>query len=380
MAQLIAEIQTATEVPVFINTRFQDANLSGVQRYAAELLRRIGARLTPIAPRQAAQGLKGHLWEQTILPALARNGLLWSPANSGPLAVKRQVLTVHDVASIEHPEWYNRAFAAWYRYMTPQLVRRVQRVITPSEFSKQRLVALTGVHESRVVVIPGGIDSRFCPQPRMEVERVRQVLRIPSTDYVLTVSTLEPRKNLHRLLSAWASCVLDIPDKIWLVVAGQTGSSRVFHRSGIDSVPPRVHFTGFVAENDLPALYSGALAVAYVSLYEGFGLPALEAMACGTVPVVSGNTALPEVVGEAGLLVNPFDSDSIANGIRRISEQIALREDLEIRAIERSKEFSWDRCADLTWDVIRAELQSVSRTYSKDGDCKAPNAGSSAAA
>ena len=103
------------------------------------------------------QGVKGHLWEQVVLPTVVRDGLLWSPANSGPLTVRRQVLTVHDVASIEHPEWYNRAFAAWYCWMTPKLVYRVQRVITISEFSKQRLLAHTGLDESRVVVIPVGV-------------------------------------------------------------------------------------------------------------------------------------------------------------------------------------------------------------------------------
>jgi glycosyltransferase involved in cell wall biosynthesis len=366
--------------PIFINTRFQTAGLGGVQRYAIELLRRIGSRLTPVAPRRAMQGVRGHLWEQTILPTLVRNGLLWSPANSGPLAVKRQVLTVHDVASIEHPEWYSPAFVAWYRWMTPKLIHRAQRVITLSEFSKKRLLALTAVDESHVVVIPGGVDSRFYPKSNQEVERARQTLNIPSPYYVLSVSTLEPRKNLQRLLCAWASCVVDIPDEIWLVIAGHDGSSRVFRDAGIGSLPPRVHITGFVADCDLPALYSGALALAYVSVYEGFGLPALEAMACGTIPVVASNTALPEVVGDAGLLVNPFDIEAIAAGIKRIVEEPGLREKLKTRAIERSKQFSWNRSADLTWDVIQAELPSESRILARASNTKATDARSVATA
>ena len=361
-------------LPIFINTRSQTAGLSGVQRYAVELQRRIGSSLRPVAPWKPMQGVKGHLWEQVVLPTVVRNGLLWSPANSGPLAVRRQVLTVHDVASIEHPEWYSPAFAAWYRWMTPKLVHRVQRVITVSEFSKQRLLALAAVDESHIVVIPGGVDGRFYPRPSQEVERARQALKIPSPYYVLSVSTLEPRKNLLRLLSAWVSCLLDLPDEIWLVVAGPDGASRVFSRTEFGSAPPRVHFTGFVADCDLPALYSGALAFAYVSLYEGFGLPALEAMACGTIPVVSNNTALPEVVGQAGLLVNPFDSEAIAAGIKRIVQEPGLRQELKIRAIERSKQFSWDRAADLTWDVIHAEAPSGSRTYAKGRDAKVGDA------
>jgi glycosyltransferase involved in cell wall biosynthesis len=320
------------------------------------------------------QGVKGHLWEQAVLPTVVRKGLLWSPANSGPLTVRRQVLTVHDVASIEHPEWYNRAFAAWYRWMTPKLVHRVQRVITVSEFSKRRILELTGIDESRVVVIPVGVDARFCPRPSQEVERARQALKIPSPHYVLSVSTLEPRKNLQRLLSAWASCASDIPDDLWLVIAGADGAGRVFSCPEISSVPPRVRITGFVADRDLPALYSGALALAYVSLYEGFGLPALEAMACGTIPLVASNTALPEVVGDAGLLVNPFDSEAIAAGLKRIVEESDLRDYLKIRAIERSKHFSWERTADLTWNVLHAEAQAGPRTYAKAHNATAADA------
>jgi glycosyltransferase involved in cell wall biosynthesis len=367
--------------PIFINTRSQTAGMSGVQRYAVELQRRIGSSLRPTAPRRPLQGVKGHLWEQTVLPTLVRDGLLWSPANSGPLAVRKQVLTVHDVASLDHPEWFSPVFAAWYRWMTPRLVRRVQRVITPSEFSKQRLLAVTAIDESRVVVIPMAADDRFCPRSTQEVKRVRNSLGIRSPYYVLSLGTLEPRKNLGRLLAAWTSCVPDLPDEIWLVIAGSGGSSRVFSCPDFGSAPPRVHFTGFVADSDLPALYSGALALAYVSLYEGFGLPALEAMACGTIPVVSNNAALPEVVGKAGLLVNPFDSEAIAAGIKRIIQDLGLRQELKIQAIKRSREFSWQSAADLTWDVISGEdLASKSRTYAKSRNAKVVEARSATAA
>ena len=368
MAQLMVKESMNASWPIFINTRSQTAGFSGVQRYAVELQRRIGNKLTPIAPRRPMQGVKGHLWEQAVLPTVVRNGFLWSPANSGPLAFRRQLLTVHDVASLDHPEWFNPAFAAWYRWMTPRLVCRVQRVVTLSEFSKQRLLALTAIENSRVVVIPGAADGRFCPRPPQEVERVKHSLNIRSPYYVLSLGTLEPRKNLQRLLAAWESCVSDLPDEISLIIAGLGGSKQVFSRPEFGSCPPRVHFTGFVAESDLPALYSGALALAFVSLYEGFGLPALEAMACGTVPIVSNNTALPEVVGQAGLLVNPFDSESIAAGIKRIVNDSELRQKLKVQAIRRSREFSWERAAELTWDVI--SLSSGSGTYAMSRSAK----------
>lgn len=353
-------------LPIFINTRARTAGLSGVQRYTIELQRRMGNRLRPVAPWQPMQGIKGHLWEQVVLPAVVRKGLLWSPANSGPLSVRAQVLTVHDVASLEHPEWYSPAFAAWYRWMTPKLVHRVRRVITVSEFSKQRLLALTAVDESQVVVIPGGVDSRFYPRPAKEVERVRRQLNIPSPFYVLSLGALEPRKNLRRLLAAWASCARRLPDDIWLVIAGSKGASQVFSHLDLGSSAPRVHMTGFVADCDLPALYSGALALAYVSTYEGFGLPALEAMACAAVPLAANNTALPEVVGDAGLLVNPFDSEAISAGIESLVQDCALRQELKARALKRGREFSWERAAALTWSILRAEaLASSSGAHAK---------------
>lgn len=361
-------------LPIFINARAQTAGLSGVQRYSIELQSRMDKLLRPIAPVRPRQGIRGHLWEQFVLPRAVRQGLLWSPANSGPLAVKNQVLTVHDLASLEHPEWFSSAFAAWYRWMTPRLIRGVRRVITVSEFSKQRLLALTAVDDSHVVVIPEGADSRFYPRGASEVERVRRKLNIPSPAYLLSLGSLEPRKNLRRLLAAWAMCESRISDGLWLVIAGHKGSSQVFSRLDLGRIPHRVHFTNFVEDRDLPALYSGALALATVSIYEGFGLPALEAMSCGAVPLAADNTALPEVVGDAGVLVNPFDTEAIAAGIERLANDNALRNDLRMRALRRSREFSWERTTALTWNILHTEaVESATEVYSKSRRLKARN-------
>lgn len=340
---------------IFVNARVRAMRTNGVNRYTTELEERMGGRFTSLAPKTSLQGIKAHLWEQAVLPAKVGRGLLWSPANCGPLAIERQVLTVHDVASLEHPEWYSRAFGAWYRWITPRLVRRVRRVITISQFSKQRLLDFTKVDESRISVIPGGVDKRFCPRTAEEIERVRVNLGIPSPCYVLSVSTLEPRKNLHRLLAAWESCAARLPRKVWLVIAGSKGPGHVFRALDLESKISRVHVTGFVADSDLPALYSGALALAYVSLYEGFGLPVLEAMASGTVPIAANNTALPEVVGDAGLLVDPFDCEAMSAGIEQVVTEPDLRRELEAKAIERSRQFSWESAALETWGTLNVE-------------------------
>jgi glycosyltransferase involved in cell wall biosynthesis len=343
---------------VFINLRSQSAGLRGIQRYTAQVRCRLADRVMPVAPRTPMQGIRGHLWEQAVLPRLIGDALLWSPANTGPLGVANQVLTIHDLGSIEHPEWYSRMFATWYRWLTPELMKRVRRVITISRFSRERLLALVNINESKVVVVPAGVDATFGPRPDEEIRRVCTDLGIPSPHYLLSLGALEPRKNLSRLLAAWSSCVARLPEEIWLVIAGASAPRNVFNRLELGELPPRVHLAGFVADSDLPALYSGALAMVYVSLYEGFGLPVLEAMASGTVPIVSDNTSLPEVVGDAGVCVNPFDIEQIAAAIEHLIDDSEHRAALRIRATQQSRRFSWERAAVQTWAVLSQAMTS----------------------
>jgi len=342
---------------IVVNTRSLTAALTGVQRYGAELSALFGERVTKVSPYRPMQGMAGHLWEQLQLPFLVKGRLLWSPANSGPIMLERQVVTIHDIAVIDHPEWFNARFAAWYRWVTPRLVRRVSRVIAVSEFTKRRLVEVTGVDESRVSVVPNGVDKRFNPKPPAEVAAVRNRLGIPSSNYVLSLATLEPRKNMVGQFEAWARCVWHLPDDVWLVISGPKGKDHVFSNLQLRNVPPRVHFTGYVQDEDLPALYSGAMALLYPSFYEGFGLPALEAMATGTAPIVSNSTAPHEVAGDAGIAVDPHNHDSIASAIVRIVQDGRWREELEHRAVRRSEIFSWDRTADSTWHLLEEAAQ-----------------------
>jgi glycosyltransferase involved in cell wall biosynthesis len=263
------------------------------------------------------------------------------------------VVTIHDTAVFDCPEGFNTRFAAWYRFLLPRLARRARQVITVSEFVKQRVLAHTKVSPDKVVVIPNGVDSRFCPEAISQVEEVFQSLELPSRRYVLAVGSLEPRKNLARLFQAWARVQERSFGDIWLVVVGASGSSRVFSGLHLGALPTRVFLTGHVKEHLLPGLCAGAIAMAYPSIYEGFGLPPLEAMASGT-PVLTGNrSSLPEVVGDAGLLVDAFDIEAIAEGIRRLLEDSALRDDLRRRGLDRAKQFSWDKTALRTWDVLQ---------------------------
>ncbi|MEW6111021.1 MAG: glycosyltransferase family 1 protein [Thermodesulfobacteriota bacterium] len=347
-------------MPITVNTRTLQSHLTGVQRYTLELLSRFGNRISYAHPSAPLFGIKGHTWEQLALPLRLRNKLLFSPANTGPLAIRNQVVTIHDVSPLDHPEWMNSRFAAWYRFLTPRLAQRVVHVITDSEFSKQRILHHTFIDERKVTVIPIGVDPRFQPISTDTLATHLHELKIPSRHYVLCVGSLEPRKNLGRLLQAWQRIHNVIPEDVWLVVAGKGGNHRVFaDNAGLDVIPPRVHLTGHVPDDLLPALYAGALAFAYPSVYEGFGLPPLEAMASG-VPVLTGNlTSLPEVIGEAGLMVDPYDVDEISAGLQKLIDDSIMRQELSQRGLVRAAQFNWDLTASKTWDVLQQAAHSV---------------------
>jgi glycosyltransferase involved in cell wall biosynthesis len=338
---------------IALNARFYSHVPTGMQRYGLEMAKRLRGDLQVIRPDRPLRGMAGHLWEQLYLPAATRGNLLWSPNNTGPLAVARQVCTIHDIIPVEHPEWFSPRFAAWYKFLLPRLAHRVQHIVAVSEFTKQRLVERFGIAPSKVSVVWNGVDEEFSPRPEWEVEQVRAELGIGvSGRYLLTVGSLEPRKNLHGLMAAWRRVSRDLPEDVSLVVAGAKGASLVFSDPKVGLIPPRVHFTGYVNQDQLPALYSGALGMIYVSRYEGFGLPALEAMACGTAVVASNTTSLPEVCAGCAVLVDPLNCDSIAEGIRSIVIDAKLRERLTAAGLAHASNWSWDRCATDTFDIL----------------------------
>ncbi|MDB5297635.1 MAG: glycosyl transferase group 1 [Phycisphaerales bacterium] len=345
---------------VVVNTRFTLNRVTGVQRYAHEVLARLPAGVGTAAPaRRFGGGMKGHLWEQAALPARVGGRLLFSPANSGPLAVRRQVVTVHDASLFDRPECFSRAYGAWGRWLMPRLVRRVRRVITVSAFSKARIVANCGVDPDRIVVIPNGVDARFAPPQPDAVAAVRDRLGL-GRPYLLAVGSVEPRKNLGRLLEAW-DAVRRRHSGVELAIAG--GTAAIYDK--VDAAradQPGVRWLGYVADADLPALYAGAVAAVYPSLYEGFGLPVLEAMACGTAVVASNATAVPEVTGGdesaggAAVEVDPADVESIAAGIERVVDDAALRARLVAAGRTRAAGYRWDDIAAETWRVLAAAV------------------------
>lgn len=339
---------------VLINGRFQAHRPTGMQRYALAVSGRLGGLAECVTPPIALKGMAGHLWEQTMLPVSAASRVLWSPNNTGPIAHRRHIATIHDLIPLEHPEWFNPRFSGWYRWLMPRLARRLTHVIAVSEFTARRVQQLLGVPANRITVVPNGVDESYYPRPASEIEAVRNSLAVGAGPYLLYVGSLEPRKNLAGLMRAWSIALPKMPLDLTLIVAGAAGRGAVFAQSTLGQLPPRVKFTGYIPESDLPALYSGSLAVVYPSLYEGFGLPVLEAMAAGAPVITSSTTSLPEVGGGAAHYVDPADPHSIAAALEAVVSSDSLRSRMRAQGIDRARLFGWNRCAADTWRVLEA--------------------------
>lgn len=335
---------------IVVNGRCLHRPVTGVERYTTEMLACLADRVRVVARPRPAGGIGGHLWEQVRLPLLVgRHELLWSPANTGPLAVSRQVVTVHDVSPLDHPEWFHPGFAAWYRLLLPALARRVRRIITDSSFSRARILERLRLAEERVASIPCGVGPQFAPAPAEAIAAVRRRYDLPAP-YLMTVGSLQPRKNLATLFTAFALVRREASD-VDLAVAGT--SRATFGSPAVGRVPPGVALLGFVDDEDLPALYSGAAAVVVPSLYEGFGLTVLEAMACGAPVVVASGTALDDVAGDAALKVDARSAEALAEGLTQVLSDSTLRSTLRRHGLARARQFPWERAAEAAWRVLQ---------------------------
>jgi len=333
---------------IIINGRFLARRITGVERYGREIIRLFRNNYQIETTR--FNGITGHIWEQFILPTKVNgNSVLWSPANTGPLLVHNQALTIHDLSPLEHPEWFRKSFAMWYRLFLPILAKRVRIIFTPSDYVKQKVMKLFGV--SNVIITPNGVDtSVFHPHATHHpvAERSgRSALEFPEK-YILFVGSIQPRKNLEGLMRAWHEIKNEFSDT-WLVVAGEAG--HVFHAVKFFG-DARIRFLNYVPEADLPGLYAQAELFALPSLDEGFGLPVIEAMACGTPVVVSDSGALPEVVGDAGLVFELAKPNDLSSSMKNILSDNHLRFAMKEKGLLRAKTFSWQTTAELIWSKL----------------------------
>jgi glycosyltransferase involved in cell wall biosynthesis len=300
----------------------------------------------------------------TLSAELRRNpvDVLHVQYTAPPLAPCTVVATIHDL-SFEHlPETFNRRSRAQLRLTVRRTARHAAQVLTLSEFSRRDVIETYGIDPDRVAVTPAAAAAHFRPVTNeTELRGIRATYEI-ERDYILALGSIQPRKNLVRLINAYSSLWkqrqnLAMPQ---LVIAGKPGwlEGETMRAAELSDAAHDIRFIGYVGELDLPALFSGALCFAYPSYFEGFGLPVLEAMQCGT-PVMAGNrTSLPEVAGDAALLFDPLDETAIADALRELIENADRRTALRVKGIERAKEFSWQQTARLT-------LQAYERARSK---------------
>jgi glycosyltransferase involved in cell wall biosynthesis len=299
-------------------------------------------------------------WEQVGVPMalVGRNVDVFHSPLALPLFCRPAgIMTIHDLCFLTHRATFTRRMWLYFRIFLPLSVRRARIVLTVSQTSRQALIDLMHVGPEKIRVIPNGIAEDFQPpKDQAELCRVRTRYGLPSS-FILYVGTLEPRKNVLRLLRAcqrlWSAG--EMPHK--LVIAGRRGW---LFRDVLDFVrESRLHehvvFTGYVAPGDLPALYAMATVLVYPSLCEGFGLPPLEAMACGTPVVGSNRPALPEILGQAARLVDPLDVETLAGAIQAVVGDDRLRATLRTKGLEHARRYRWETSARQTLELY-AEL------------------------
>lgn len=284
------------------------------------------------------------------------------------------VVSVHDL-SFEHlPHTFHRRSRTQLRLTVRHSVRRAARVLTLSEHTRNDVIETYGIDGPRVEVIPIAASPKFKPvSDDKELQRVRQIYRITS-DYILSVGSIQPRKNLVRLVRAYSLLRNKLgADKLpKLVFVGKRAwlYDETLRALEDASLGDSVVLTGYVPESDLPALYSGATCFVYPSIFEGFGLPPLEAMQCGTPVIIGNRTSLPEVVGDAAFAVDPFDIDAIAAAIEQLLNKPTLRDELRVKGLERAKIFDWSETARRTLRVY----EQVARVNVNVGQLRAGSA------
>jgi glycosyltransferase involved in cell wall biosynthesis len=366
-------------LPVYINGRFLTQPTTGVQRFAAEVVTALDKLLADCHPAHLPQGgvqllvpqdarqqlclryirtrrigrLKGHLWEQLELAGASSDGVLVGLANTGPLGHPRQLVTIHDASVFANPGNFSLAFRSWYRLLIPRLGQRAKKILTVSEFSKSELIRYCRFPETKIEVVYNGVDHiiREPADPYFLLDR-----NIKARSYFLCVATSSPNKNIGLVMDALR--FLDDLD-LDLVTVG-TADPKVFSEPGI-SRNHRMHELGYVSDSQLRALYENALCFVFPSLYEGFGIPPLEAMACGCPVIVAKTSALPESCGDCALYCDSYDARALANQIRLLRHDLALHLRLKNLGKERSSKFTWKACA----QHVLAVLSKMAFGYSQ---------------
>ncbi|RMV80187.1 Glycosyl transferase, group 1 protein [Pseudomonas caricapapayae] len=358
---------------IVINSRFLTQDVSGVQRYAEQMcraLKRLRDDLVFVAPHNlklhdCANALQaqrighstGHVWEQIDLPLhLKRQGspLLISIGNTGPMFYCNQVATHHDISYVRYPQSYTRLFRLAYRTITPILLSRARTLITGSSFSRGEIASFYGYAKDKVLVVPAAVSDEFKPGTTL----------VDQPKYLLAVSSPAVHKNFNRMIQAFLSLRGHADLQLHIVGA----ASALFADPDLQRLAcrdPRIRFLGRLNDAELIAQYQGATAFVFPSLYEGFGIPPLEAQACGC-PVLAANAAsIPEVLQGSALYFDPLDVSHMAAAMQRMLIDAPLRNALQVQGLHNVQRFSWDLSAQRLSQRIDALLASSPASRSK---------------
>lgn len=347
---------TAVTDRLVVNGRFLTHTTTGVQRFAREIVREL-APLVPLVVVAPAGHLvdadlgaqvvqvgrrHGHAWEQLDLPVfLRRSGspLLLGLATTGPARYRPQIVAHHDITYVRHPESFARSFRLLYRALIPTLLRTSDRVITVSDFSAREISAHYRVPADKLRVVPNAVSNDFTDQGPAHDE---------GCPYLLAVSSPNRHKNFDALLAAFDTADLHHFQRL-LIVGRQ---AKAFHSASTGDDADRVRFVGRVDDERLAALYRGAAAFAFPSLYEGFGIPPLEAQRLGTPVLASRIASLPSVLEDSALWVDPHDVGDIRRGIELLDRDEDLRSDLARRGRLNEQRYSWAASARMVAEVV----------------------------
>ncbi|WP_122734850.1 glycosyltransferase family 4 protein [Pseudomonas viridiflava] len=350
---------------IFINSRFLTQDVSGVQRYAEQIcmaLKKLRSDLVFVAPHgiklhESAKALnvqcighnKGHLWEQIDLPLYLRrqkNPLLISISSTGPMFYRNQIATHHDINYVRFPQSYTRLLRLAYRTITPILLSRIKTLVTSSSFSRGEISQFYGFPENRVLIVPAAVSDSFRPRP----------VQPDAPKYLLAVSSPAAHKNFNRMIQAFLS-LRDHNDLQLHIVGAATGIFADPNLQRLACRDPRIRFLGRLSDAELIEQYQGATAFVFPSLYEGFGIPPLEAQACGC-PVLAANAAsIPEVLQASALYFDPLDVSHMAAAMHRVLVDVPLRDALRLHGLNNVKRFSWELSAHRLSQRIDALLE-----------------------
>jgi glycosyltransferase involved in cell wall biosynthesis len=353
---------------VIVNSRFLTQKITGVQRFGIEVSRRLAnlsGNFTFVSPHNVLHNkiaeelnvvcygrLRGHFWEQIELPRFLKsrreNWLLLNLGNTGSLRYGNQITTIHDLGFLHNPAWYSKRFYMFYKFLIPRVINSSRIVITVSEFSKSELIIKLNVAEEKIKIAHNGVSPVF-------LKSAKERKKVGDSRFILMVSSIDPRKNMEGAIAAFGK----LEDKsIRLVIAGE--KNRIFADSKIGNSlleSGRIRIIGVRDDESIRSLYTGAELIIFPSFYEGFGLPPLEAMACGCPCVVSNIASLSEVCGDAALYCDPYNIDDIAEKMNLILADTILRDGLIDRGYERAKGFTWDKTAENILNYIKEEME-----------------------